>query len=148
MWALIVVRCRCLIVVPQAVARGGARCAWQGSVHLSWCPSRCSRRRSLCVECNSSLRPDVTRGAAQVLERGAQAVACGGARCASRVLDRASEADARCATRCFSQVLDRGALAGARGAATLSQHEKNNSADVQWKSICLFVCSAKLSWCA
>jgi hypothetical protein len=32
---------------------------------------------------------------------------------------------------CLSQVLDRGAQAIARGAATQSQREKNNSADVQ-----------------
>jgi hypothetical protein len=42
----------------------------------------------LCVEGTSPLRPAVARGAAQVVESGAQVVALGGARCASRVLDR------------------------------------------------------------
>jgi hypothetical protein len=56
----------------------------------------------LCVERNSSLRPAVARGTAQVVGR-----ARGGARCASRVLDRGAQADARGAARCFSQVLDR-----------------------------------------
>jgi hypothetical protein len=44
---------RYLNVVPRpmpAVAHGGARCASQGRVHLSWCPGRCPRRRSLCDE--------------------------------------------------------------------------------------------------
>jgi hypothetical protein len=52
----------------------------------------------------------------QVLDRGAQAVVCGAARCAL-------------------QVLDRNAQATVRGAATLSQQEKNNSADVQWSRV-------------
>jgi hypothetical protein len=41
-----------------------------------------------CVEGTSSLRPAVARGAAQVVEHGAQAVARGAARCATRVLGR------------------------------------------------------------
>jgi hypothetical protein len=64
--APLVVRRRNLIVAPgrgaagfallvldrgaQAVTRGGARCASQGCVNLSWCSGRCPRRRSLCVE--------------------------------------------------------------------------------------------------
>jgi hypothetical protein len=74
-----------------------------------WCSGRCPRRRSLRVKGISSLRPAVARGAAQVVEQVAQAVARGSARCASRVLDRGAWADARGAARCFSQVLDRGA---------------------------------------
>jgi hypothetical protein len=72
----------------QAVACGGAGCAPQGCVNLSWCSGRCPRRRSLCVEGTLSLRPTVVRGAKQVAERGSHAVARCGARCASRVLDR------------------------------------------------------------
>ena len=49
----------------------------------------------------------------EVLARGAQAVARGGARCASQVLDRGAQADARGAV----QVHDRGAQAVAHGAA-------------------------------
>jgi hypothetical protein len=49
----------------------------------------------------------------------------------SQVLDRGAQAVARGAARCASQVLDRGAKAVARGAATLPQQEKNKSADVQ-----------------
>jgi hypothetical protein len=60
------------------------------------------------------------RGAAQVLDHGAQAVASGGARCASQVLDRGSQA---------------GVETASRGATTLPQQEKNNSADVQRKQI-------------
>ena len=48
----------------------------------------------------------------EVLDRGAQAVACGGARCASQVLDRGAQADALGTTH----VLGRGAQAVARGA--------------------------------
>jgi hypothetical protein len=90
---------RCALQVldrgAQAVARGDAFCASQGCVYLSWCPGCCPRRRSLCVECTLSLRPAVARGAAQVVGRGAQAVARGVARCASRLLDRDAKADAR-----------------------------------------------------
>jgi hypothetical protein len=74
------------------------------------------------------LRPAVARGAAQVLERGAQAVARGGARCTSQVFDLVAQAAAR---GCLLLVLDRDAQIVARGAATLSQQEKKNSADVQ-----------------
>jgi hypothetical protein len=49
----------------------------------------------------------------EVLDRGAQAAARGGALCASQVLDRGAQADARDT----AQVLDRGAQAAARGAA-------------------------------
>jgi hypothetical protein len=49
----------------------------------------------------------------EVLDRGAKAVASGGARCASQVNGRGAKADARGA----AQVLDRGAQAVARGAA-------------------------------
>ena len=71
----------------------------------------------------------VSRGAAQVVERGAQAVARGGARCASRVLDRGVPAAPLVG---FLQVLDRGAQVVA-AAATLSQPEKAN----------LLMCSGK-----
>jgi hypothetical protein len=60
------------------------------------------------------LRRVVARGTAQVVERGAQAAARGGA-------------------RCFSKIIERGAQAVA-AAATLSQQEKINSADVQRKN--------------
>jgi hypothetical protein len=53
------------------------------------------------------------RGAAEILERGAQAAARGDARCASQVLGRCAQADARGA----AQVLDHGAQVVARGAA-------------------------------
>jgi hypothetical protein len=83
---------RCTLQVlgrsAQAVARGGARCASQGCAHLLRYPGRCPRRRSLCVEGISPFRPAVARGAAQVVGRGTQAVASGGAHCASRVFDR------------------------------------------------------------
>jgi hypothetical protein len=59
---------------------------------------------------------NVGRGAVQVIDRGAQGVSRGGARCAS-------------------QVLDRGAQADARDAATPPQQEKNNSADEQRDSL-------------
>jgi hypothetical protein len=45
----------------------------------------------------------------------------------SRVIGRCAQEDARGA----AQVLHRGAQAAARGAATLSQHEKNNSVVLQ-----------------
>jgi hypothetical protein len=57
----------------------------------------------------AQLRPRLIH---EVLDRGAQAVVCGGARCASQVLDRGAQADARGAT-----LLDRGVQAVARGAA-------------------------------
>jgi hypothetical protein len=47
------------------------------------------------------LRPAVARGATQVVERGAQAAARGGARCASQVLDCGAKADDRGAARFF-----------------------------------------------
>jgi 2-keto-3-deoxy-L-rhamnonate aldolase RhmA len=49
----------------------------------------------------------------KILDRGAQTVVRGDARCASQVLDRGSQADARG----IAQVLDRGAQAVARCAA-------------------------------
>jgi hypothetical protein len=67
----------------------------------------------------------------QVLDRGAQAVARGSARCLSQVLDRGAQAVARGAVHCAPQVLGRGAQAAARDAATLPQQKKSNSADVQ-----------------
>ena len=54
-------------------------------------------------------------GAAQVLDRGAQAFARGAARCASQELDRFTQAVARGAARCLLQVLDRCAQAVVRG---------------------------------
>ena len=68
---------------------------------------------SLCVV---GLGPVVARARVLVhdlLDRGAQAVARDGARCASQVLDRGAQADAFGAAR----VLDRGAQAVARGGA-------------------------------
>jgi Asp/Glu/hydantoin racemase len=72
------------------------------------------RRQGRCPRCRAgtwSWRPGRCRGA-QVLDRGAQAVA-------------------RAAARCASQVLGRGAQAVALGAATMSRQEKNNSANAQ-----------------
>ena len=57
-------------------------------------------------------------GAAQVLDRGAQAVAHSAARCLSQALDRGAQAVARCGARCASKVLGRGAHADARGRRT------------------------------
>ena len=48
------------------------------------------------------------RGAAQVLDRGAQAVARAAARYPPQVLDRGAQTFTRGAARCASQVLDRG----------------------------------------
>jgi hypothetical protein len=93
--------------VAQTKAHGGARCASQGCIHLSWCPSRCPRRHSFCVVSFWSLRLAVARGAAQVIARGAQAADRGGALCASQVLGRGALADPRDAARCASQVLVR-----------------------------------------
>ena len=62
------------------------------------------------------LGQDVTRARIlvhEIIDRGAQAVVRGGARCASQVLDRGAQAEARG----IAQVLHRGAQAVARGAA-------------------------------
>jgi len=103
-----------------------------------------------------------SHGAAQVLGRGAQAVARGAACCASQILDHGSKTFARGAARCLSQVLNSGAQAVARGAArclsevldrdarvvacgaaTLLQQEKNNSVDVQRNRLNItgFICT-------
>jgi hypothetical protein len=62
-----------------------------------------------------------------VLDRGAQAVACGS--CLSQVLGRGAQAAARGAVPCASQGLERGDQASAWNAAcgdaTLSQQKKN-----------------------
>jgi hypothetical protein len=94
------------------------------------------------------LRLAVARGAAQVLEHGAQAVSRGGAWCASQVLGRGAEADSRGGARYFSQVLGRGAKVVARGAATLPQQEKNSSVMYSRAHQVLPVCSAELPGCA
>ena len=54
----------------------------------------------------------------KVLDRGAQAIVRGGARCAAQVLDRGAQADARGATH----VLGRGEQAVARGTARCALH--------------------------
>jgi alkyl sulfatase BDS1-like metallo-beta-lactamase superfamily hydrolase len=79
------------------------------------------------------------RCASQVLDRGAQTDFNG----AAQVLDRSAQAVARGAARCASQVLDRGVQADARGAAAHSQQEKNNSADVQQSRVNItgFICT-------
>jgi hypothetical protein len=136
-WALQV-----LDLSAQAVSRGGVRCASQGCVHLSWCPGRCPRRRSLCVEPNSSLRPAVARGTAQVVGR-----ARGGARCASRVLDRGAQADARGAARCFSQVLDRCAQVIAAAPLRCRNRRRTTLLMCSGKYSILPGCSVKLSRC-
>jgi RES domain-containing protein len=46
-------------------------------------------------------------------------------------LDRKAQAFASGAARCLSQVLDIGTHAAGRVTATLSQQEKNNTADLQ-----------------
>ena len=62
--------------------------------------------------------------ALSVLDRVAQAVVRGGARCASQVLDCGAQADARGATH----VLRRGAQAVARGAARCALHVRGRGA--------------------
>jgi hypothetical protein len=52
-----------------------------------------------------------------------------------QVLDRGAQAVARGGDRCATQVLDRRAQAAARGTVTLSRQEKNNSADVQLNGV-------------
>jgi hypothetical protein len=62
-----------------------------------------------------------------------------------QILDRGAQAVSRGAARCASQVLGRGAKAVSRGAAALPQQEKNNSTDLQRKkklNITGFICSA------
>jgi hypothetical protein len=54
----------------------------------------------------------------EVLDRGAQTVVRGGARCASQVLELGPQADARVATR----ALNRGVQADSRGAARYALH--------------------------
>jgi hypothetical protein len=49
----------------------------------------------------------------------------------SQVIDRGAQVVASGAARCASQVLAHGARVVARGAATQSQQEKSNSEDVQ-----------------
>jgi hypothetical protein len=60
------------------------------------------------------------------------------------VLDREAQAVASGAARCLSQVLDIGTHAAGRVTATLSQQEKNNSADLQRKRVNIsgFICTA------
>jgi hypothetical protein len=79
----------------------------------------------------------------QVLDRGAQAVARGTARCLSQVLHRGAQAAARGGVRCASQVIDRGTQAAARSTATLPQQEKSNSADLQRSRVNMngFICT-------
>jgi hypothetical protein len=64
-------------------------------------------------------------------------------RCASQVLGRGVQAVARDFARCVWQVLCRGAHTGSRCAATLSQQEKNNSADLQRRRVSIigFICT-------
>jgi hypothetical protein len=59
----------------------------------------------------------------EVLDRGVQAIARGGARRASLVLDRGAQADARGA----AQVLDRGSEAATYGAAREASHTLGGS---------------------
>jgi len=96
----------------QANTDLGSLCLMGTSVFPSIGSGRWPRRRSLCVAATWCGAQADTRGATQVLDLGAQAVA-------------------RSTARCGPQVLDRGAEAVARGAATLSQQENNNTADAQ-----------------
>jgi hypothetical protein len=66
-------------------------------------------------------------------------------RCAPQVLGRGAQADACGAARCVSQVFDRGAFSIARCSATLSLHEKNNSVDVQRNRVNItgFICTVE-----
>jgi hypothetical protein len=64
-----------------------------------------------------------------VLDRDAQTKSRG----AAQVLVRGAQAAARCAARCASQVLDRSTQAISRGTAMLPQQEKNNSEGLQRK---------------
>jgi hypothetical protein len=81
----------------------------------------------------------VPRCALQVLGRGTQASTRGSA----QVLDRCVQAAARGAARSLPRVPDFRAHAVARGAATSSQQEKNNSADIQRSTVNVtsFICS-------
>jgi hypothetical protein len=62
-----------------------------------------------------------------------------------RPLPAAHFAIARGAALYAPQILDRGAQAAARGAATMPQHEKKNSADVQRNRVNItgFTCSVE-----
>jgi hypothetical protein len=79
----------------------------------------------------------------QVLDRGEQAVARGAARCPPQVLHHCAQGYARSVARCAPQVLGCGAQAYARGVATLSQQEKNKSADFPRNKVNItgFICA-------
>jgi hypothetical protein len=63
----------------------------------------------------------------------------------SRLLGLGAQTDARGATRCLSQLLDRGAQAVDLGAATLSQQDKNKSADVQRNRVNITGCTCTVT---
>jgi hypothetical protein len=102
----------------HAVARGAARCASQAP-YLTEVPRPLPaaplgvRRRYLAVV----LWP-LPRCASRVINRGAQADARG----ATQVLDRGAQAVAWQSVPCASQVLDRGAEVVSRGAARCASH--------------------------
>jgi hypothetical protein len=58
-----------------------------------------------------------------------------------RLLGRGAQTDSRGATCCLSQLIDRGAQADDLGAATLSQQDKNKSADVQRSRVNITGCT-------
>jgi hypothetical protein len=69
------------------------------------------------------------------------------ARGAAQILDRSAQAAARGAARFASQILSRGAQAVARGAATLPQQEKGNSVAVQQSRVNItgFICTENIT---
>jgi hypothetical protein len=62
----------------------------------------------------------------------------------SQLLDRGAQAVARGAARCFSQALDLGAQVVTRGAATLLQQEKSDSEDFQRSRVNITDCICKV----
>jgi hypothetical protein len=104
-------------VPAQAVDRGATCCSSQeldrGAL-LGRGAQANSRGAAQVLDCCAhAVARGTARRAPQELDRDAQAVPSSAARCASQVLDRG----ARGAARCASQVFDRGAQAVTRGAA-------------------------------
>ena len=73
----------------------------------------CEHAKTLSTAFESGTEAE-SRGATQVLDRGAEAVARGAVPCVSQVLHRGAEAVARGAARCASRVPHRGAQAAAQ----------------------------------
>jgi hypothetical protein len=105
--APLVARRRSLIVVPRSLPSAPLAVCRRYLIVFPRPLPRCASQ----VLCSGA--QTYACGLAQVLDRGAQAVARGIARCASQLFDRGAQADARGA----AQILDRGAQAVARGSA-------------------------------